>query len=467
MKESGRRVFTGKTGDQSAVSGGVGGQGISRRSFVKAGVAGLATLYGLSAGGSRVLRAQSYRPDMTLELPVEPNAELRVLRWVGFVKSDEEWWERNTRRWEEMTGAKVEIEYESWEDVRPKAAMAANMGAGPDIVLGWYDDPHLYPHRLVDLTDVAEYLDAKYGGFYETGHTYGYDHNAGRWIALPIGAAGIVFNHRISWMKEAGFDEFPSTTEGFLELAKALHRIGHPVGFPLGHAVGDGNSWVHWCLWAHGGMAVNEAEEVVINSAETRAALEYAKELYEVMLPGVASWLDPHNNRAFLAGEVSVVNNGISIYYVAKEEFPEMAEDIGHAPMPIGPIGRPSELCLITNAFIFSHTPYPNAAKDYLRFMMEEAQYGQWITAMRGYISPSLRHYRNLPVWTEDPKHEPFRDLYGRLWPNSYAGKPSPKSAAAMSEYILVDMFADACLGRASIDDAIRTAERRLRRIYR
>jgi multiple sugar transport system substrate-binding protein len=35
------------------------------------------------------------------------------------------------------------IEYVAWEDVRAKAAMAASVGAGPDIVMGWYDDPHL------------------------------------------------------------------------------------------------------------------------------------------------------------------------------------------------------------------------------------------------------------------------------------------------------------------------------------
>ena len=35
------------------------------------------------------------------------------------------------------------------------------------------------------------------------------------------------------------------------------------------------------------------------------------------MAPGVASWLDPNNNRAFLAGEVSITNNGISIYTAA------------------------------------------------------------------------------------------------------------------------------------------------------
>ena len=36
--------------------------------------------------------------------------------------------------------------------------MAANTGAGPDIVIGWAEDPHIYADKLVELSDVAEYL---------------------------------------------------------------------------------------------------------------------------------------------------------------------------------------------------------------------------------------------------------------------------------------------------------------------
>ena len=62
----------------------------------------------------------------------------------------------------------------------------------------------------------------------------------------------------------------------------------------------------------------NEKSELALNSNETIAALEYAKELYQTFVPGTLSWLDPNNNKAFLAGEISLTMNGISIYYTAK-----------------------------------------------------------------------------------------------------------------------------------------------------
>ena len=82
----------------------------------------------------------------------------------------------------------------------------------------------------------------------------------------------------------------------------------------------------------------NEKNEVVINSPETIAALEYGKQLYETFIPGTLSWLDPNNNKAFLDGQLFLTANGISIYYAAKTspdpKLQEMAKDIQHAAFP-------------------------------------------------------------------------------------------------------------------------------------
>ena len=58
-------------------------------------------------------------------------------------------------------------------------------------------------------------------------------------------------------VEEGGFSKFPATTDEFLEYAKATKRNNTPGGMALGHATGDANTWVHWCLWAHGGNVVD------------------------------------------------------------------------------------------------------------------------------------------------------------------------------------------------------------------
>jgi multiple sugar transport system substrate-binding protein len=148
-----------------------------------------------------------------LNFKPEPGAELRVLRWSAFVKGDEDQFLANTQKFTEATGVKVRVDKESFEDIRPKAAVAANVGSGPDIILVWYDDPFQYPDKLLDLTDLAGYLGQKYGGWYPGLESYAKT-KEGRFIALPLATIGQALLYRESWVKEAGFSEFPKDTKG-------------------------------------------------------------------------------------------------------------------------------------------------------------------------------------------------------------------------------------------------------------
>ena len=69
---------------------------------------------------------------------------------------------------------------------------------------------------------------------------------------------------------------------------------------------------------------------MIIGSPETEKALTYAKQLYENMVPGVASWNDASNNKAFLGNEISWTSNTISIYLAAAADQTkrEIAEDM-------------------------------------------------------------------------------------------------------------------------------------------
>jgi multiple sugar transport system substrate-binding protein len=436
-----------------------------RRDFLKA-------TAGVAAGGALGAGSGLFAPEaqaQQFKVVPEKGAKLRVLRWKRFVQGDEDMWAENTKKFTQATGIDVRIDAEGWEDVRPKAAVAANVGSGPDIIIGTFEDAHQYPEKLVDVTDLANYLGGKYGGWYPVGKTY--CTNKGKWIAIPMGAAGACLVYRESAMKAAGFDTFPKDTAGFLKLCQGLKAKGMPPGFALGNATGDGNTWCHWVVWAHGGKMVDAKNNVVLNSPETIAALEYSKQLYETFVPGTLSWLDPNNNKAFLDGQIGVTNNGISIYYAAKtskdEKLQEMAKDINHANFPIGPVGRPTELQLMFPMMIFKYTKYPNAAKEYLRFMMEKEQYVPWQQASIGYVTQPLVAYESNPIWTSDPKHTAYRDLVKNMLPNGYAGEMGYASAAAMADFIMVNMVAEAASGSKPPKEAAERAQKRAERYYK
>jgi multiple sugar transport system substrate-binding protein len=402
-------------------------------------------------------------------LTIEPGASLRVLRPSKFVQGDETVYLENAKKFTDMTGVPVQVDFEGWEDLRPKIAVAANVGDGPDIVLAWSDEPHKYVDKIVDLTDLATYLGERYGGWWPMAEKYGT--RDGKWIAMPIGASGGRVVYRKSWLNEAGYDAVPTDLDGFLQLCRKLKANGHPAGLALGNAVGDGNAWCHWVVWAHGGAMVDENDQVIINSPETIEALKYAKALYETFIPGTLSWLDPANNKAFLAGEIGLTQNGISIYYAAKNSedanVRALAEDIYHAKMPIGPVGTPTERALVLNQMVFAYSKYPNAAKEFLRFMMEHEQYDPYLNACIGYWNHPLQAYDASAVWTADPKHEPFKHvLKDALW-DSYRGTIRPESAAVLADFVIVQMVASVCAGQATPEAAAAEADRRIRRYYR
>ena len=435
----------------------------NRRDFLKtgAGVAAGAAAGTLFAPG--IVHAQEWKNQP------EKGARLRVLRWKRFVQGDEDTYMANVKKFSDKYGIPVRVDHEGWEDVRPKAAVAANTGAGPDIILSTNDDANLYPDKLVDVTDVAEYLGRKYGGWYPVCQQY-LRPDGKRWIGVPLGCAGNALVYRTSMLKAAGFDSVPKDTDGFLRMMKALKDKGTPGGFALGNATGDGNTWTHWLMWSHGGKLVDEKNNVVINSPDTGRALEYGRELYNTFVPGTLSWLDPNNNKAFLDGQLGITANGISVYFAAKNatdpKIKELEPDINHANFPVGPVGRPTEFNLFFNQMIFRYSKYPRAAKEFLRFMMEEEQISPWVTASIGYVTPALQSYEKHPVW-KDPKATPYRDSMKIMLPSGYAGKMGYASAGALADFIIVNMVAEAISGQRPPKEAMERAAKRAERYYK
>jgi multiple sugar transport system substrate-binding protein len=397
----------------------------------------------------------------------EKGAQLSMLRWKYFVQAEDDAFVKLTEAFTQATGVKVIISRESYEDVQPKASVAANTGAGQDMFWGLYSLPHLFPQKCLDVSDVADYLGKKYGGWVPSAQAYGM--SGKKWIAIPVCYSGNMINYRLDASKKAGFSKFPESTDAFLEYAKAMKKNNTPGGFALGHASGDGNAWVYWCLWAHGGNVVDKSDKVIINTPETEKALVYAKQLFENMIPGTAAWNDASNNKAFLGGEINWTDNGISIYVAAKKDPTkvDIAKDMDHAVWPVGPVGKPTELHLMYPILAMTYTKYPQACKALMAFMLEADQFNKWLEAAQGYLTHCLNAYDKNPVWTADPKATIFGEAGKRTLTAGGLGSVGEKAAAAISDFVVLDMFASFCTGREDTKGAVKIAERQLQRIYR
>jgi multiple sugar transport system substrate-binding protein len=221
---------------------------ITRRDALALGVsaAALAATGAAAQDASKVKAADAAAP----ALPIEKGASLRMLRPVRFVQADEDVFRANAKKFTDKTGVEVKVDFVGWEDINQQTAVTSNSGAGPDIIIGFGDAPHIYADKLIELTDVGDYLGKRYGGWLTLAQKYGMRAKSTSWIGLPFGASGGPLVYRKSLVNAAGFDRVPDDHAGFLELCKKLKAAGKPAGFALGNAVGDGNGFASWVLWS-------------------------------------------------------------------------------------------------------------------------------------------------------------------------------------------------------------------------
>ena len=90
-----------------------------------------------------------------------------------------------------------------------------------------------------------------------------------------------------------------------------------------------------------------------------------------------------------------------------------------------------------------------------------------WVEAAQGYLSPLLLGYKKNPIWTADPKNTPYRDVAETAQTPAGIGKMGENAAAAIADFVVVDMFANYCTGREDVKTAMASAERSAKRIFR
>src|SRR3981081_2676734 len=206
---------------------------ITRRDALALGVSAAA----LAATGASAQTAASNVKAATVPAPalnIEKGASLRMLRPVRFVQTDEDVFRAHAAKFTQKTGVEVKVDFVGWEDINQQTAVTSNSGAGPDIIIGFSDAPHIYADKLIELTDVADYLGKRYGGWLNLAQKYGKRAKGDAWIGLPFGAGAAPLIYRKSVLQSIGYDKVPDDHAGYLELCRKLQKAGKPCGFALG-----------------------------------------------------------------------------------------------------------------------------------------------------------------------------------------------------------------------------------------
>ena len=110
--------------------------------------------------------------------------------------------------YQKATGIKVDYELISVGSLQTRMATAAETGNGPDMTLTFFNWPFLFDEKLADVSDIAEEIGKKNGGWYDAAKEAVVVN--GKWKAIPFGNVGQLMNWRTDWFAEVGVKDSPT-----------------------------------------------------------------------------------------------------------------------------------------------------------------------------------------------------------------------------------------------------------------
>src|SRR3954468_13226823 len=217
---------------------------------------------------------------------------LSIVQWSHFVPEYDKWFDNFAKDWGSKNKINVSVDHIPVGNVAARAAAEVSAQSGHDL-FGWNGSggAHLYKKFLVNVTDLVESTQKKYGKVSTIGRQIGYNQEDKSWTAFPDFYINFPSMYRKSLWDEVGVK--PDTWDNVRTGGAKLKAKGHPVGISLGHSNDPNTTW-RGLLWSFGGAVQDETgKKVVLNSKETLEAVKYVAALYkEAMTPEVLSWDD-------------------------------------------------------------------------------------------------------------------------------------------------------------------------------
>lgn len=389
--------------------------------------------------------------------------ELGILTAVNYAPSSDTKLDELARRFSKLAGVATRVNHV--QSVQMPAKLSAELMArsGHDIMSLEMHYPWLFQPGLVDVSDICNDLARKHGEWFPFLREHA--QVRGQWLGVPLLFSSFPGSHRIDLFEKAG-ERAPDTWEDLLRAGRKLKKLGHPVGFAISQTT-DSVTTLYSILWCYGARDVAEdGKTIAINSPQTEAAIDYVQALYtDAMDPAVLSWDNASNNQWLNSGRGSWIHNPISHYVVAKEKKLAVAEVTGFHPSPAGPAGRHT-VGVPRSLGIWKFSKNVDAAREFLRWFFEPAQYHEWVMSGDNYNHPVWRDMENHPVWDVDPKYKPLKSVvqYSHLY--GWPAPPDERIQLITNSYIIPNMFARVVTNAAKPKEAILWAETEIKHMF-
>ncbi|MBV8915471.1 MAG: carbohydrate ABC transporter substrate-binding protein [Acetobacteraceae bacterium] len=352
----------------------------------------------------------------------------------GFYPAEDEALRKTVADYEKTSGNKVDLTFYNGSDLPAKIIAALTTGNVPDICYVDNGDFLLLPQaawndRVADVSDVVDTQKNEYNKtamiaaelYNNVGHKrsiYG----------VPLKQQALHYSVWLTMVEQAGYKEsdIPKTWDAFFKFfedvqtkLRAKGQRVYGLGYSLATKDSDSTYLFNQTLVAYGGggIVTPDGKLHADDPAVRKAAVQALNELtapYKAgfVPPGAINWGDPDNNNAFYAKQIVMTPNAtISIAVAQMEKEDQYYKQIRTLPPPTGPDGKPvTSLVSIKLAFVPKAAKSVDAAKDFLKYLIQPEHIGHYLAEARGRWVPVMPSVvKNDPYWL-DPK-DPHRQV--------------------------------------------------------
>jgi multiple sugar transport system substrate-binding protein len=438
----------------------MGNGSVNRRDFLKTtGTGALAVGVGAHVSRPRLARAAMKK--------------LRILQWVHFVPAYDEWFNKKYAvEWGKKNDTDVTVDNIGIAGINARAAAEISAQKGHDLFLLNWPPPSL-EEQTVDMADVYQEIGKKFGKPIDLAVKSTFNPKTKKYYAFSPSFTPDPVNYRQDLFAEVGMAGGPKTWDDVrIKGAEIKKKRNVPVGVGLANEIDTGMA-MRTIMYAFGSHEQDAQGNLTLNSKQTLEAIKFVKALFtEAMTPEVFTWDASSNNRAMIAGTLSLALNAISITRTAEKDNPEISKKIQLTKALRGParaIGLEHVMqCYVTWKFSENIEGAKKFLVDYT------TDFGQAFRAGEFYDFPCFE--KTVPdlqkLIANDPKGHPA-DKYKVLddvlnWATN-VGYPGYANAAIdeiFSTWVLNVMFAKAASGSATPEEALKEADTACKRIF-
>jgi len=396
---------------------------------------------------------------------------LKILQWVHFVPAFDKWFnETYVKEWGQKNDTEVIVDNIGLPGLGARAAAEVSAQKGHDLFLFEWPPP-FYEEQVVDMKDVYAECEKKFGKPIDLAIKSTYNPKTKKYFGFSASFTPDPINWRKDLWDDVGVvpDSWDKILDGGRKI-KRKHNI--PVGIGLAQEL-DTAMAMRTIMYAHGAHEQDAAGYLTLNSKNTIEAVKYVKALFqETMTPEVFTWDASSNNRAMLAGTISLALNAISITRQGEKDNPSFTEKIHLAKAAAGPVRRIGLEHVMGVHVIWKFAENIQGAKKFLVDYV--TNFRQAFVNGEFYDFPCFQ--RTVPdlakLLNKDSKAQPadkYKVLEDVLKWATNIGYPGYANAAideVYQKWIINVMFAKAAQGVLSPEDAVKEAEFECRRIW-